>query len=289
MPRDVSTRARAGVVFATAAVGAAVVIGWWTVHDRNGSSKCPPPEPSYAATVRSDGAIGYWRLDEATGTTAENSATSGPDGKYMGRNAGRHVLDNAGALANDAAIDLYGGGAYVSIPPFARYRRLAHWSVEAWVRPIQATSKRADVAFLSHAWDRSSLPFVLGFGSFNGRYRDGRHAWSGFYDRVRRRWSRVADPAPLPRGTWTHLVGTYDGKAIRLYRNGVLVNSKAATGVPIGGNTPLYIGTRWWLDSSQFFFGLVDEVALYRTALSPAQIERHYAVAHLRRRALAGC
>jgi hypothetical protein len=283
-----SRRALAGVVFVTAAVGAAVLIGS-TVYERNGSSKCPPPEQSYAATVRSDGAIGYWRLDEATGNTAENSATSGPDGKYVGRNVGRKVLDNPGAVANDAAIDLYGGGAYVSIPPFARYRRLPHWSVEAWVRPTEATWKRADVALLSHAWQRSSLPFVLGFGSYNGRYRDARHAWTGFYDQVRRRWSRVADVAVLPLGAWTHLVGTYDSASIRLYKNGALVNSKPATGAPAAGKTPLYIGARWWLASAQFFFGLVDEVALYPTALSPTQIEKHYAAAHLRRRALTGC
>jgi Concanavalin A-like lectin/glucanases superfamily len=288
IPRDVSSRARVGVVFATAVVGAAALVGL-LVRDRNDSGECPPPEQSYAALVRSDGAIGYWRLDEATGNIAENSATSGPDGKYVRPNAGRQVLDNVGVFANDAAIDLYGGGAYVSIPPFARYQRLPNWSVEAWVRPTEATWKRGDVALLSHAWDRSSLPFVLGFGSYNGRYRDGRHAWTGFYDQVKRRWSRVADTAALTRGTWTHLVGTYDGKSIRLYRNGLLVNSKAASGAPLAGKVPLYIGTRWWLASSQFFFGLVDEVALYPTALGPTQIERHYAGAQLRRRALAGC
>jgi hypothetical protein len=284
-----SSWARAAVVFGIALVGAAVVAGFVVYERRGSTTPCPSPKQAYAAMVVSDGAIGYWPLDGTSGRTAPNTVTSGPDGTYIGPPTGRPAVDNTGVFANDAAIDLYGGGAYVRIPQFARYRSLPQWSVEAWVRPTEATSPRADVALLSHAWRRSSLPFVLAYGSYNGRYRDARHAWTGFYDQARRRWSRVPDRAALPVGPWTHLVGTYDGASIRLYKDGVLVNSKRATGAPIAGRTPLYIGTRWWLDASQFFVGLMDEVALYPTALTRTQIESHYAAAHTRQRALAEC
>ena len=284
-----SSRSQAAVVLAIVVVGAAVVAGL-TVYDRSSSSTCLSPKQAYTAMVRSDGAIGYWRLDETTGRTAQNSArlAQEPDGRYVGLHVGRDVLNNAGVFSKDAAVDLY-GGAYVAIPAFARYRSLPHWSVEAWVNPIESTSKGGDVALLSHAWHRSSLPFVLGFGSYNARYTDARHAWTGFYDQAKRRWSRVADTAVLPLDAWTHLVGTYDGGSLRLYKNGLLVDSKTATGAPIAGRTPLYIGTRWWLGAAQFFFGRVAEVALYPVALRPTQIERHYATAHIPGRAPAGC
>ncbi|GGK78870.1 hypothetical protein Ppa06_40670 [Planomonospora parontospora subsp. parontospora] len=67
---------------------------------------------------------------------------------------------------------------------------------------------------------------------------------------------------PLPARTWSHLAATYDGQALRVYVNGALVASQPAQGAIGVGATPLGIwGT-----------GLIDEVRIYDTALSEAQI-----------------
>ena len=222
--------------------------------------------------VLSDGATGYWRLDETSGTTARNSASGGRDGRYVGKD----VLDRPGKSLDDRAVALDGTRDYVVIPSQRRYRDLTRWSVEAWVDPLAPAPKRADTAFLTPAWRSSSLPFVLGYGSFDGTFSDGRHAWVGFYSSngfyrellgmwshigdITGTWSRAADPGVLPLETSTHLVGTYDGTTIRLYKNGVLVSSAAAVGrPPAAANVPLYIGSRWWLDSRQFFSGTISE------------------------------
>ena len=274
-----SHRTRTALV--VAAVGAIAALVAFVVWDKRGRDACRPGH-AYANQVFSDGAIGYWRLNEATGRTARNSASAGPNGTYVGR----RIFNSRGVVGDAPAATLGGGRTYVSIPAHAPYQRLTRWSVEAWVDPRSSAGKGADAAILTPAWRSTSLPFVLGYGSYNGAYTDARHVWTGFYSstgfyrqvlesvdphigEITGTWSRVADPAVLPIGKWTHLVGTYDGSSIRLYRNGVLASSAVAKGKPPGaGNVSLYIGSRWWLRSWQFFDGSIADVALYAKALS---------------------
>jgi hypothetical protein len=88
-------------------------------------------------------------------------------------------------------------------------------------------------------------------------------------------WRHVTGPSLLPLNQWSHVAGTYDGAALRLYVNGVLVRSIAATGsmtpstgpLRIGGNAPsIPFG-------GQFFKGRIDEVRIYDHALSQAEIQ----------------
>jgi len=79
-------------------------------------------------------------------------------------------------------------------------------------------------------------------------------------------------PTALPLNTWTHLATTYDGSALRLYVNGALVSSIAASGNIVTSNMPLRIGgNAIWGD--EYFKGRIDEVRLYNRALSQAEIQ----------------
>ena len=64
---------------------------------------------------------------------------------------------------------------------------------------------------------------------------------------------------------------TYDGANVRLYVNGTLVATTPKTGAITTSTNPLQIGG----DSlySQYFNGLIDEVRVYNTALTAAQIQ----------------
>lgn len=84
---------------------------------------------------------------------------------------------------------------------------------------------------------------------------------------------------------WSHVVATWSGSAATLYVNGVLADDTNAAGLTgiynastaatfgVGGITNV-VG-----DNSPFRGGLVDEVAFYGSALSPAQILNHYNLA----------
>src|SRR3990172_2242936 len=77
--------------------------------------------------------------------------------------------------------------------------------------------------------------------------------------------------AQLPLNSWSHLAATYNGSTLSLYINGSLVSSKAVSGAIAGSALPLRIGGNsvWGED----FQGLIDEVRVYKRALSHAEIQ----------------
>jgi hypothetical protein len=75
-------------------------------------------------------------------------------------------------------------------------------------------------------------------------------------------------------GAWQHLVGTYDGTRLVLYRNGAAVASASATGAITSTAAPVFIGAAG--TTGPFFNGGIDEVAIYGSALSGTQVDAHY-------------
>jgi len=78
--------------------------------------------------------------------------------------------------------------------------------------------------------------------------------------------------AALTTNSWTHIAGTYDGATLRLYVNGVQVNSQAQTGPIAVSTSPLQIGGDTFY--GQYFQGTLDEIRVYNRALSTAEIQR---------------
>jgi serine protease AprX len=75
-------------------------------------------------------------------------------------------------------------------------------------------------------------------------------------------------------GAWEHVVGTWDGATLRLYVNGVEIESKPWT-APVGAPTlPFTIGD--YDGVGHHLAGDVANVALYDHALPAARVERHF-------------
>ena len=83
------------------------------------------------------------------------------------------------------------------------------------------------------------------------------------------------DSVSLPVGIWRHLVMTHDGANDKIYVNGVLKNSKPATGNL--NNTTKGFGIGYDpIDTTNYFNGALDEVSLFNTALTAAEITALY-------------
>ena len=77
----------------------------------------------------------------------------------------------------------------------------------------------------------------------------------------------------IPTGTWFHAAATYDGATMRLYHNAVQVGSTGKTGAV--DTDP---GVAAWIaanpgEPNQVFDGRIDEVKIFRTALSAVEIQ----------------
>ncbi len=73
-----------------------------------------------------------------------------------------------------------------------------------------------------------------------------------------------------PLGEWYHIAGTYDGEKVTIYINGGEVASVDASSDPVlDTDFPVEIASN---HKASFFMGLIDDVAIYSRALTPAEI-----------------
>lgn len=78
-------------------------------------------------------------------------------------------------------------------------------------------------------------------------------------------------------GQWMHFAATFDGEKTRLYVNGGLRGRKSQTGIH-RSNLPIHIGGGGRSGASGKINAIIDELAIYRKALSVDQIREHYLV-----------
>ncbi|HZN68625.1 MAG TPA: LamG domain-containing protein [Tepidisphaeraceae bacterium] len=86
-------------------------------------------------------------------------------------------------------------------------------------------------------------------------------------------WRRANTKVALQRGRWHHLAGTFDGRLIRLYVDGVQVATEAVEGKFRPSPFPLIVG-RGAFDRSRILVGDVDEVTVYGRPLSDDEVRR---------------
>jgi len=81
--------------------------------------------------VLSDDPVGYYRLGEASGTTAADASSLNLDGTYVGG----PLLGRPGALAGDTAVEFRSAVAdHVAIPYHAAQDVDDRFSIELWVK-----------------------------------------------------------------------------------------------------------------------------------------------------------
>ena len=89
----------------------------------------------YPQSVLADGPLGYWRLQEASGTTAVDSSGNGRPGVYQGG----VVLGQAGAIAGSSAAAFDGVDDQVVVSTDTGGLSPARVTVEAWVKSTTAS------------------------------------------------------------------------------------------------------------------------------------------------------
>jgi len=112
-------------------------------------------------------------------------------------------------------------------------------------------------------------------------YRDisGVKTLSVYHVDVSNTYEQLLTSQTLTIGQWHHLVGTYDGTAIRLYMDGVEIDDLATASGPdyVGDAQTLKIGAaQLQAGYTGFFSGQMDEVQVLPRALSAAQIAQLY-------------
>jgi hypothetical protein len=222
----------------------------------------------YSTTVTATtGIVDYWRLGEASGTSAADAQGANNNGTYNGA----PTLGVTGALNGDTttAVTFNGTSQYVS----ATRNLSTNFSIELWFRSTQANGGTGAqwynaAALVDAAASGVTNDFGVGLAS-DGRVVAGVGTAGGTDSSIR-------SQAGLNDGTWHHVVftRTQTGGALALYIDGVQV----ATGT--GGTNSLTASATLCLARSAtgglFYAGTLDEVATYNTVLTAAQVTSHY-------------
>jgi hypothetical protein len=168
-----------------------------------------------------------------------------------------------GTGTSDESIRSAGGAGYdfTGGKPF---------SVEAWVRPKRFDGTYSNVVLKKVNGNGYELYFARSGNVVTATFQVGSSD------------SQTATAtAPLPTvdldggqitRTWVHLVGTFDATTLTLFIDGKPASAASAAtpaGFPTDSTSGLLIG--------DLYAGEIDEVAFYDKALSPSQIEAHYA------------
>lgn len=230
----------------------------------------------YPAAVRADGPVSLW-------SGAANSTWVHDSGAAQTRtDAVPAILMDGATVSTDGAVPAAGGSLkFDGVDDYAITDQLrlgpSTYTVEAWINTTTTAGGK-----------------IVGFG--NGRPRTGSNIsnLSGSYDRhvymqndgrvTFGVWigsaSTVTSPQPLNDGQWHHIVATQGASGMALYVDGLRVGSNSNRdqqsywGVwRVGGDQ---LGGWPGQPSSNFFGGLIDEVAIYPSALAPARVAAHY-------------
>jgi hypothetical protein len=248
------------------------------------------PLTGYGAIVAADKPVAYYRLDETSGTLAEDAVGSF-DGAYTPASGSvTYGVPTGIPQSTDPAVTL-AGGATIQIPFAPELNPDGAWSAETWLNPSSLGANGGDYrVVLSSEYNQYPFPY-------NGWY---------IYQQPNDTFAFVPQPGNgfvvagpddpannnlLVAGKWYHLVVTDDTTNFNVYINGELrsgfpvsgiaftpngsgINPDGSPGIAANlGNTVLGARTD---GSFGTFQGTIDDTAFYNYALTPQQVRLHY-------------
>jgi len=210
-------------------------------------------------------AVGYWRMDEGVGSIAIDATTNHLDGTLSSAtwtNSDVVLVNTSGSLG--MALDLTASRSnFVQVASAPSLTLTNRFCFEAWIRPRTAQCNtilaRGDGANLA----TTDYIFQVGTDSTNCGVMKVALMAGG-------QWTTSA--STLPTNAWVHVAVSCDGATNRFYINGVLDRAMAATGSVYQSASPLFIG-RQGSSGGNYFDGLLDEVRVWNTTRSAAQIQ----------------
>ena len=149
------------------------------------------------------------------------------------------------------------------------------------VNTSSSVSKFSVAAWFKTSNDYKSDAFIVNKAGDGGKMNYG--IWMTDNEKVRGGFETsggkpmfATSPLSYSDGKWHYAVVTFDGSVVSLYVDGVQVATKKTSGSPDnGGDNPIRVGA----DSEavgDYFQGNVDEVRVWRVALTPDQVSDAY-------------
>ena len=209
---------------------------------------------SVTANFRSVLLAAYWKLDEPNGASSFSDASGNGNNGACGS-----VCPTMGVPGKLGTAAFFYGNSQITVPDSSSLR-LNQFTIAVWVYPTQTkTDFQPLIVKEDSAGNNRNYGLFIVPNSMQIRYA----AWGS--DCTTR--FAASSVGQLAQNTWNQIVFTYDGSVEKLYLNGVLDSSNAASaGSLCQAAVPVKLG----METSAFlpFTGVLDEVEIYNQALS---------------------
>jgi len=203
------------------------------------------------------GMVARWKLDESQGRKASDSSANDNDGTLVGN---PKWLASGGKFGG--ALEFDGVDDYVDCGKNADLDIVNEITIAAWVKTNDSGNSdfntyvtKGDAAYGLKHHKTNNLEFVI----YDG-------AWHVAHYPVESSFN----------GAWHHLVGTYDGRALKLYVDGALKTTTPDAGCIIAINDFNLNIARNSDRTERFYDGAIDDVRIYNYALGAGDIGTLY-------------
>lgn len=227
------------------------------------------PTEYYRTIRRNPFLVGYWRMNEPSGTVSLDWA-----GKYNLNGIYNGTVTNGVPLINNDSSALSKSFEAVAksnleIPYSIPLDLVENFTIEAWIisRSEKQTGAILGKNYILEPTIERAAPYYLGLKEGKVRFELGSGTESEGHKGI-----FLTSPSIIPVGIPTYIAATYYNENItNLFINGALVASGTKGGVvPKNDNFPIYIGT--------LFKGDIGESALYSQPISEITAKRHFAI-----------
>lgn len=228
----------------------------------------PTAVSSYSESVRADGATAYYRLAESNGPIAFDASGFMRDGTYV--TGASLTFQQPGLLPGDSDPAILVEHSGVLVPDNTSP---SDETIEGWFRPTANVDAKALIVRVDNTGSWTRMLWISGSWPALNRFTYSFVANGAQYD-------LVGQTTVVPNATYhvavtrKTLAGTSE---VTLYVNGVEEGSLTAPGVPPDAR-------RWQIGlhgggGLADFAGVIDDVALYDTALDASLLAEHVAIA----------
>lgn len=233
---------------------AATVVALIGSQRASAATTCAVGTPYSNVVSETTGLVGYWRLGDSIGTQACDQLGLNPGTYSSGVTLGR-----PGALAGDAdtAVAFNGTTGNASIPSTTALNTADVFSIEAWVKR-GTTGGSANQVIAS----KGTTAWTLAFNTANKLILQ-----------VNGKTTSTSSTAVADTTAWHHVVATKSGTTTKLYIDGVDVTGTGTNGTGANNTTAITIGSA---ASATWLNGTLDDVAVYKVALTKDQVTNHF-------------
>jgi len=201
------------------------------------------------------GPVGYWKMDEKTGTGSNAVKDTSGNGNHGTMEAS--MTESDWVLGKyGSALDFDGSNDYVNVgsSPILNFSDNGNFSISIWIKPRTLVSAWRRGIIVQESYLNSGYRFALSNGG------------APIFWTTQSGGTLSVTGGTLLVDQWSHVEVTYNNQQAYLYLNGTKVGN--ATGTYVAGSNALRIGSY----VNEYFDGLIDEVKIYSYARTAKQV-----------------